>query len=74
MSGEPDFDGSLAQVAARLHGIASRTASASIAAEVQRLNDAVRSGAKGRLQAGDHPQDFARLLLTAADPVNRGAS
>jgi len=74
MSRENDFDVALARVAARLHGIPSRTAPSSIAAEVERLNDAVRSAAQGRLHSGDHPLDFARLLLAAADPVNRGAS
>lgn len=58
--------------ALRLHGIVSRTAPAQIAAEVLRLNDAVRAAARGRLQSGDQPQDFAALLLAEADPANAG--
>ena len=61
----------LAATAMHLHGIASRTDGAKIAAEVLRLNDAVRAGSAGRLRSGDHPQDFAALLLAAADPVNQ---
>ena len=62
----------LAATAMRLHGIASRSDEAKIAAEVLRLNDAVRAGSAGRLRSGDHPQEFAALLLAAADPVNEG--
>ncbi len=60
----------LAGTALRLHGIVSRTAPAQIAAEVLRLNDAVRAAARGRLRSGDQPQDFAALLLAEADPAN----
>lgn len=63
----------LEATALRLHGIASRTAPAQIAAEVLRLNDAVRAATGGRLQSGDHPQDFAATLLAHADPVNTGS-
>lgn len=63
----------LAATAMRLHGIASRTEVEQIAAEVLRLNDAVRRGAAGRMESGDHPQDFPALLLAAADPTNRGS-
>jgi hypothetical protein len=56
--------------ALRLHGIASRTDTARVAAEVLRLNDAVRAGALGRIGAHDQPGDFARLLLAQADPAN----
>ena len=62
---------SLAAMAPRLHGIESRTDLAKIAAEVLRLNDAARNGSTGRLQSGDHPQDFAALLIASEDPVNR---
>jgi hypothetical protein len=54
-------------LAARLHGIGSRSDGAQIAAEVLRLNEAVRSGAAGRFDSGAHPGDFAALLLAAAD-------
>lgn len=60
----------LAATAPRLHGIASRTPGEQIAAEVLRLNDAVRSGAAGRFTSGSQPGDFAALLLAAADPCN----
>ncbi len=60
----------LAATAPRLHGIASRTAGEQIAAEVLRLNDAVRAGAAGRIAPGSQPADFQSLLLAAADPVN----
>lgn len=60
----------LAATAPRLHGIASRTAGDQIAAEVLRLNDAVRAGAAGRIAPGSQPADFPALLLAAADPVN----
>ncbi len=62
----------LETIAGRLHGIASRTDAAQIAAEVLRLNDAVRAGAQGLLRPGNHPQDFAALLLAASDPANGG--
>lgn len=60
----------LESTATRLHGIASRTDAAQVAAEVLRLNDAVRAGSQGLLRSGDQPQDFAALLLAASDPVN----
>ena len=60
----------LVATAMRLHGITSRTDSVRIAAEVLRLNDAVRAGSQGRLRSDDHPQHFAALLLAASDPVN----
>lgn len=61
----------LAATAPRLHGIASRTAGEQIAAEVLRLNDAVRAGAAGRMAPGSQPGDFQSLLMAAADPVNQ---
>jgi aspartyl-tRNA(Asn)/glutamyl-tRNA(Gln) amidotransferase subunit A len=60
----------LAATAQRLHGIASRTSGEQIAAEVLRLNDAVRAGAAGRITSGSQPGDFASLLLASADPCN----
>ncbi len=54
-----------------LHGIVSRSDIKQIAAEVLRLNEAVRRGAAGRVQSGDHPQDFAMMLLAEADDTNR---
>ncbi len=64
----------LAASAPRLHGIASRTDAEQIAAEVLRLNDAVRAGAAGRITPGSQPADFAALLLAAADPANQEGS
>ncbi len=54
-----------------LHGIVSRSDIKQISAEVLRLNQAVRRGAAGRIQSGDHPQDFAMMLLAEADDTNR---
>ncbi len=53
-----------------LHGIVSRTDATQIAAEVQRLNDAVRRAAIGRTGPYAQPADFAALLLAHADPCN----
>jgi hypothetical protein len=61
----------LKQTGELLHGIVSRSDIKQIAAEVLRLNEAVRRGAAGRIQSGDHPQDFAMLLLAEADDTNR---
>ena len=61
----------LKQIGELLHGIVSRSDIKQISAEVLRLNEAVRSGAAGRVQSGDHPQDFAMLLLAEADETNR---
>lgn len=61
----------LEQIGELLHGIVSRSDIKQISAEVLRLNEAVRSGAAGRVQSGDHPQDFAMLLLAEADDTNR---
>jgi hypothetical protein len=54
-----------------LHGIVSRSDLKQIAAEVLRLNQAVRRGASGRLSSADHPQDFAAMLLAEADITNQ---
>jgi len=61
----------LKQTGELLHGIVSRSDIKQISAEVLRLNEAVRRGAAGRIQSGDHPQDFAMLLLAVADDTNR---
>jgi|GEM_PF-740336 hypothetical protein len=61
----------LKQTGELLHGIVSRSDIKQISAEVLRLNEAVRRGAAGRIQSGDHPQDFAMLLLAEADDTNR---
>ena len=61
----------LKQTGELLHGIVSRSDIKQISAEVLRLNEAVRRGAVGRVQSGDHPQDFAMLLLAEADDTNR---
>ncbi|MEI8400397.1 MAG: hypothetical protein WCG12_06290 [Alcaligenaceae bacterium] len=61
----------LKQTSELLHGIVSRSDIKQISAEVLRLNEAVRRGAAGRIQSGDHPQDFAMLLLAEADDTNR---
>lgn len=61
----------LKQTGELLHGIVSRSDIRQIAAEVLRLNEAVRRGAAGRMQSGDHPQDFAMMLLAEADDTNR---
>jgi hypothetical protein len=61
----------LKQTGELLHGIVSRSDIKQISAEVLRLNEAVGRGAAGRIQSGDHPQDFAMLLLAEADNTNR---
>jgi len=63
----------LKQTGELLHGIVSRSDLKQIAAEVLRLNEAVRRGAAGCIQSGDHPQDFALMLLAEADDSNRVA-
>lgn len=57
-------------VGVALHDIDSRTDAARIAAEVVRLNDAVRRAVAGRIGPFEQPADFAALLLERADPVN----
>jgi len=58
----------IAGTAALLHGIDSRSNGDQIAAEVLRLNDAVRAAAAGRISSDAQPGDFAALLLDSADP------
>jgi aspartyl-tRNA(Asn)/glutamyl-tRNA(Gln) amidotransferase subunit A len=60
----------LAAAAQRLHGIVSRTSGEQLAAEVLRLNDAVRAGAAGRFDFRSQPGEFGALLLASADPTN----
>jgi hypothetical protein len=55
---------------AALHGIASRSDPARIAAELDRLNRAVRDLARDAVGPFDHPGDFAAALLRNADPTN----
>lgn len=64
----------LQRIAQRLHGIESRTDAAKVAAELLRLNDAVRTAAKGRLASDAHPQDFAALLLASADRYDQDST
>jgi len=66
----PGFAEALLSAGTALHRIASRTDAAQVAAEVVRLDDAVRRAAAGRVTPFDHPGDFAALLLASADPVN----
>jgi hypothetical protein len=58
----------IAATGALLHGIDSRSSGEQIAAEVLRLNDAVRTVAAGRIASGAQPADFGALLLASADP------
>jgi aspartyl-tRNA(Asn)/glutamyl-tRNA(Gln) amidotransferase subunit A len=64
----------IAATAPRLHGIASRSQGAQIAAEVLRLNDAVRAGAAGRIDFRSQPGDFPALLLARADSFGEDAA
>jgi aspartyl-tRNA(Asn)/glutamyl-tRNA(Gln) amidotransferase subunit A len=76
LSGQPErppgFAEALAAAGAMFHDIPSRTDAAQLAAEVVRLNDAVRRAAAGRAGPYDQPADFAALLLANADPINHG--
>ncbi len=53
-----------------LHGIVSRSEPGHIAAEVARLNQAVRTGAQGLFDAYSQPADFQLVLLDGADSSN----
>jgi aspartyl-tRNA(Asn)/glutamyl-tRNA(Gln) amidotransferase subunit A len=66
----PGFTQALVSSGTALHGIVSRTDPAQVAAEVIRLNDAVRRAAAGRIAPCSQPGDFAALLLAGADPCN----
>ena len=59
-------------LSARLHAIESRSSAEQIAAEVLRLNDAVRVSAAGRITPDAQPADFPALLLANADPLGTG--
>ncbi len=54
-----------------LHGIASRSEAASLAAELLRINKAVKAVSRAMLTPFDQPGDFAPALLRNADPANR---
>ena len=64
----------IAGTAERLHGIRSRSDGTRIAAEVLRLNDAVRAGAVGRFSSASHPADFPALLRANADSFGSGGT
>jgi hypothetical protein len=53
--------------AARLQGIPSRSTPPRVAAELARLNDAVRDAARHMITAFDQPADFTATLLRNAD-------
>ncbi|WP_427183303.1 amidase [Bordetella bronchialis] len=75
---EPAGDGlaeqqsAVAAMTPRLHGMVSRTDPAQVAAEVLRLNDAVRAGVQGRIAPGSHPQDYPRTTVRMRDAAPRG--
>ena len=50
-----------------LHGVASRSEPGQIAAEVLRLNDAVRTAAEHRMPDTDPPGGYLQALLRLAD-------
>lgn len=54
-----------------LHGIESRAGAERVAAELRRLNAAVRYVARPALTFADQPAEFAATLLRNADPANR---
>lgn len=60
----------LAGTAERLHGIVSRTDPARIAAEVLRLNDAVRAAVEPHLPCSDPPGAYLHALVALADSTN----
>ena len=60
----------LAGTAERLHGIVSRTDRTRIAAEVLRLNDAVRAAVEPHLPCSDPPGAYLHALLSLADSTN----
>lgn len=62
--------GALQTAGMALHEVASRTNPGQVALEVQRLNDAVRRAAAGRVGPFAQPADFAAMLLAHADPCN----
>lgn len=60
----------VATSAEALHDIRSRTDPERIAAELDRLNRAVRDLARGAVGPFDHPGDFATAMLRNADTTN----
>ena len=68
----PDGLVALVETATReLHGIATRAGAERVAAEVARLNAAVRDLARPAIRFADQPADFGAALLRNADPANR---
>jgi hypothetical protein len=61
----------VARATQALHGIESRAGAERVAAELERLNAAVRDLARPLLTFADQPADFAAVLLRNADPANR---
>lgn len=55
-----------------LHGIASRSEADRLAAELARINEAVKAVSRAMLTPFDQPGDFPPTLLRNADPANRG--
>jgi hypothetical protein len=60
----------VAEATRALHGIESRAGAERVAAELLRLNAAVRDLARPALTFADQPADFAAVLLRNADPCN----
>jgi hypothetical protein len=65
-----DLAALVATSAEALHGVRSRTDPERIAAELERLNRAVRDLARGAVGPFDHPGDYATAMLRNADPTN----
>jgi aspartyl-tRNA(Asn)/glutamyl-tRNA(Gln) amidotransferase subunit A len=57
-----------------LHGIASRSDPAQIAAEVLRLNDAVRAATDHRMPSTEPPGAYLQVLLWLADDFMPGGT
>lgn len=70
--GLPELRSAVQAMTPRLHGMVSRTDAGQIAAEVLRLNDAVRAGVQGRIIPGSHPQDHPTLMACARDALPAG--
>ncbi|MCZ8149413.1 MAG: hypothetical protein O9325_16390 [Roseomonas sp.] len=67
---EADLAAIVAISTAALHGIRSRTDPQRVAAELNRLNNAVRDRARGTISPFDNPGDFVAAMLSNADPTN----
>lgn len=68
----PALQSAVEAMTPRLHGVVSRTDAGQVAAEVLRLNDAVRAGVQGRIIPGSHPGDYACTALRTRDAVPAG--